>query len=107
MAGAATGLAHYLTLAEITAPKVPVVANYTADITDGADQILRALEAQVCGSVRWEESVRKLIGLGFTDFVECGPGGVIAGMVRRIDPAASCLSLESYADLVKHADALN
>jgi [acyl-carrier-protein] S-malonyltransferase len=107
MAGAATGLAHYLTRAEIAAPKVPVVANFTADITDGADQILRALEAQVCGSVRWEESVRRLIGLGFTDFVECGPGGVIAGMVRRIDPAARCLSLESYDDLVKHADALN
>jgi [acyl-carrier-protein] S-malonyltransferase len=107
MAGAATGLAHYLTRAEISAPKVPVVANFTADITDGADQILRALEAQVCGSVRWEESVRRLIGLGFTDFVECGPGGVIAGMVRRIDPAARCLSLESYDDLVKHADALN
>ena len=106
MAGAATGLAHYLTLAEINAPRVPVVANYTADITDGADQILRALEAQVCGSVRWEESVRRLIGLGFTEFVECGPGGVLAGLLRRIDPAASCLSLESHADIVKHADAL-
>jgi [acyl-carrier-protein] S-malonyltransferase len=107
MASAATGLAHYLTLADIQAPKVPVVANYTADITDGADQILRALEAQVCGSVRWEESVRKLIGLGFTEFVECGPGGVIAGMLKRIDPAVRCLSLESYDDLVKHADALD
>ncbi|MCE0499714.1 MAG: ACP S-malonyltransferase [Methylacidiphilales bacterium] len=106
MAAAATELAHYLTMADINAPSVPVVANYTADITDGADQILRALEAQVCGSVRWEESVRRLIGLGFTDFVECGPGGVIAGLVRRIDPAVSCLSLESYDDLVKHADAL-
>jgi [acyl-carrier-protein] S-malonyltransferase len=106
MAAAATGLAHYLTLAEMHAPRVPVVANYTADVTDGADQILRALEAQVCGSVRWTESIQRLIAMGFTDFVECGPGGVIAALLKRIDPGVTCLSLETHADIVKHADAL-
>jgi [acyl-carrier-protein] S-malonyltransferase len=106
MAAAATGLAPYLTNAEMHAPRVPVVANFTADVTDGADQILRALDAQVCGTVRWEESIRRLIAMGFTDFVECGPGGVIAGLLKRIDPAATCLSLESHADIVQHADAL-
>ena len=106
MAAAAEGLAPYLTNAEMHAPKVPVVANFTADVTDGADQILRALEAQVCGSVRWTESIQRLIAMGFTDFVECGPGGVIAGLLKRIDPAATCLSLETHADIVKHADAL-
>ena len=106
MAAAATGLAPYLTNAEMHAPRVPVVANFTADVTDGADQILRALDAQVCGTVRWTESIQKLIAMGFTDFVECGPGGVIAGLLKRIDPAATCLSLESHADIVKHAEAL-
>ena len=106
MAAAATGLAPYLTNAEMHAPSVPVVANFTADVTDSADQILRALEAQVCGSVRWTESIQKLIAMGFTDFVECGPGGVIAGLLKRIDPAVTCLSLESHADIVKYADAL-
>jgi len=107
MAAAATQLAPLLIHAELAAPRVPVVANFTAEVSDGADQILRALEAQVCGSVRWTESIQRLIALGFTDFVECGPGGIIAGLLRRIDPAVSCLSLESYADIVKHADALN
>jgi [acyl-carrier-protein] S-malonyltransferase len=106
MAAAATGLAHYLTAAEMHAPRVPVVANYTADVTDGADQILRALEAQVCGSVRWTESIQRLIAMGFTEFVECGPGGVIAGLLKRIDPNVTCLSLETHADIVKHAEAL-
>ena len=106
MAAAATGLAPYLTAAQLAAPRVPVVANFTADVTDGADQILRALDAQVCGTVRWTESIQRLIAMGFTDFVECGPGGVIAGLLKRIDPAATCLSLESHADIVKHADAL-
>ena len=106
MAAAATGLAPFLTNAEMHAPKVPVVANYTADVTSGADSILRALEAQVCGSVRWTESIQRLIAMGFTEFVECGPGGVIAGLLKRIDPNVTCLSLETHADIVKHADAL-
>ncbi len=106
MAGAATGLADFLRVAELNHPKMPVVANYTADVSDTVDNIKTTLELQVCGSVRWEESIRRLIAMGFTDFVECGPGAVIAGLLRRIDPAVSCLSLESYADIVKHADAL-
>jgi len=106
MASAATELAPFLSAADLTAPRVPVVANYTADVTDGADQILRALDAQVCGSVRWTESIQKLIAMGITDFVECGPGAVIAGLLRRIDSNATCLSLESHADIVKHADVL-
>ena len=106
MAAAATGLAPFLSAAQLTAPRVPVVANYTADVTDGADQILRALDAQVCGTVRWTESIQKLISMGFTEFVECGPGGVIAALLKRIDPAVTCLSLETHADLVKHAEAL-
>jgi [acyl-carrier-protein] S-malonyltransferase len=106
MAAAATGLAPFLTAAHLEAPVVPVIANYTAEITDGADQILRALENQVCGSVRWEESIRKLIALGFTEFIECGPGGAIAGMLKRIDPSVSCLSLETHADVALHAEKL-
>jgi [acyl-carrier-protein] S-malonyltransferase len=106
MASAATGLAPYLTAAQLAAPRVPVVANYTAEVTDGADQILRALDAQVCGSVRWTESIQRLIAMGITEFVECGPGGVIAALLKRIDPNVTCLSLESHADIVKHADAL-
>ena len=106
MAGAATGLAEFLGNAEITPPKVPVGANYTADLADTVEGIETTLENQVCGSVRWEESIRRLIAMGFRDFVECGPGSIIAGMLRRIDPDVRCLSLESYADIVKHADAL-
>jgi [acyl-carrier-protein] S-malonyltransferase len=106
MAAAATVLADHLRTAELSAPRVPVVANYTADVTDGADQILRALDLQVCGTVRWTESIQKLVAMGFTDFVECGPGGVIAGLLKRIDPNVTCLSLETHADIVKHADAL-
>ena len=106
MAAAATGLAPFLTAAHLEAPKVPVIANYTANVTDGADAILRALESQVCGTVRWTESIQRLVAMGYTEFVECGPGGVIAGLLKRIDPNVTCLSLETHADIVKHADTL-
>jgi [acyl-carrier-protein] S-malonyltransferase len=107
MAAAATGLAPYLGACEMRASKVPVVANYTANVVDGADAIKTALDLQVCGSVRWTESIQRLIAMGITEFVECGPGGVIAGLLKRIDPNVTCISLETYADIVKHADALN
>ena len=106
MASAAIGLAPYLSATLLAAPVVPVVANYNAEVTDGADQILRALDSQVCGSVRWEESMRKLIAMGVTDFVECGPGGVLGSLLRRIDPSVRCTSLESYEDVLKHAELL-
>jgi [acyl-carrier-protein] S-malonyltransferase len=106
MAAAATGLAPHLTAAHLEAPVVPVVANYTAEVTNGADQILRALECQVCGTVRWEESIRMLIALGVRDFVECGPGGVLTGLLKRIDPTVPCVSLEKYEDVVAHAEEL-
>jgi [acyl-carrier-protein] S-malonyltransferase len=106
MASAATDLAPHLRTADIAAPRVPVVANFSAAVPETPDQIRSALEEQVCGSVRWEESILRLIAMGFTDFVECGPGGVIAGLLRRIDRNVKCLSLETHADLVKHADAL-
>jgi [acyl-carrier-protein] S-malonyltransferase len=107
MAAAAAGLEPFLVTAEMRASRVPVVANYTAEVADGADVTLRDLEAQVCGSVRWEESVRKLISMGITEFVEFGPGAVLQTMMKRIDSTVTCLSLETYADIVKHADALN
>jgi [acyl-carrier-protein] S-malonyltransferase len=106
MAVAATGLAPYLTAARLETPAVPVVANFTADVASGADPILRALQDQVCGSVRWEESIRRLIDLGIREFVECGPREIIAGMIKRIDPNVRCISLETYADIAKHAEAL-
>ncbi len=107
MASAARGLQPYLEKAEIHEPRVPVVANFSAESVTSPTQVRLALEAQVCGSVNWEDSIRRLLAVGITHFVECGPNAVIAGLVRRINPQAHCLSLETYDDLVKHADALN
>jgi [acyl-carrier-protein] S-malonyltransferase len=107
MASAAAGLAPFLAKADIVPPHVPVIANFSAESVATPEQIRPALEAQVCGSVCWEDSIRKLLTMGISHFVECGPNGVIGGLIKRISPQSHCLSLETYDDLVKHADALN
>jgi [acyl-carrier-protein] S-malonyltransferase len=107
MSSAATGLKPFLDQAAINEPRVPVVANFSAESVASPAQIRLALEAQVCGSVNWEDSIRRLLAVGISQFIECGPSAVIAGLIKRINPQAHCLSLETYDDLVKHADALN
>jgi [acyl-carrier-protein] S-malonyltransferase len=106
MAPAAVALAPYLTAAQLSSSRVPVVANYTAKVAEGVDETLTALDAQVCGTVRWEESVRHLIAMGLRDFVECGPGGIIQTMLKRIDSTVTCLSLATHADIVTHLETL-
>ncbi len=67
------------------APELPVAQNFTGKLETSPDRIRENLEHQVAGSVRWEECVRTLIGLGAEQFVEFGPGTVLTGLVRRID----------------------
>ncbi len=69
--------------------EVPLVTNVEArEIRSGAEARY-ALIRQVTSRVRWTESVRRLVTMGFRNAIESGPGQVIAGLVRRIDPALS------------------
>src|SRR5262249_26532059 len=88
MISAQNALQPYLDKATIQPPKVTVIANFTAQPVSKPDEIRKTLAQQVCGSVRWEESIRLLIGQGITEFVEFGPGAVLAGLLKRIDDKA-------------------
>ncbi|MES2715810.1 MAG: ACP S-malonyltransferase [Pseudomonadota bacterium] len=66
-------------------PRIPVVNNIDVAAPDGADAIRDALYRQASGPVRWVEVVQALKARGATHIVECGPGKVLAGMVKRID----------------------
>jgi [acyl-carrier-protein] S-malonyltransferase len=54
-------------------------------VQTGADAIRDALYRQAFGPVRWVECVQAIKAMGITNLVECGPGKVLAGMVKRID----------------------
>ena len=84
----------------------PVVSNVSAEPLTDADRIRAALAEQVRSPVEWVRSVRGMAEAGVDTFVECGPGGVLSGMVRRIVPGARTLSVDDAASLEATAEAL-
>ena len=89
MAPAAARLAAALEEVPIRDARIPVVANVSAAPVRTADDIRRALLAQVASPVRWEASVRALHAAGVRTFVEIGPGTTLSAMIRRTVEAAT------------------
>jgi [acyl-carrier-protein] S-malonyltransferase len=87
-------MAAVLARIEVRPPRVPLVANVTAEYVATPDAIRQALADQIAGAVRWTETLQRLAADGFTHFVEVGPGRVLAGLVRRTLPSAEALSYE-------------
>lgn len=85
MQPAADAMAEALAGAALHAPTVPLIANVTAAPVSDPDAIRALLVEQVCGTVRWRESVLAMAQLGVTGFVELG-GKVLGPMIRRITP---------------------
>ena len=82
-------------------PRIPVVNNIDVASPTNADAIRDALVRQAFGPVRWVEVVRAMAARGATTLVECGPGKVLAGMVRRIDPAWQGVAMHDPATLAQ------
>ncbi|RYD33274.1 MAG: [acyl-carrier-protein] S-malonyltransferase [Verrucomicrobiaceae bacterium] len=99
MKSAQDKLALELASLQVNLPTIPVVANFTAGIVPTADEIRKSLEQQVTGSVRWTESIRTLIAMGHRNFIELGPGKVIAGLVAKIDKDVTVHSVEDLPSL--------
>ncbi|HVJ57263.1 MAG TPA: ACP S-malonyltransferase [Terrimicrobiaceae bacterium] len=84
----------------IKSPDVPVVCNVDAQAVSEPEAIRRTLAQQVTGSVRWIESVSYLLDhLDCTQFIELGPGGVLAGLVGRIRKGTPVTSISDVASL--------
>ncbi|HEY6487658.1 MAG TPA: ACP S-malonyltransferase [Terracidiphilus sp.] len=82
-------------------PAIPVAANVTGQFVASAESAHEALVRQVTGAVRWIDCVQTLIKAGATVFVEVGPGKVLSGLLRQIDPAQKALNVEDAASLEK------
>ncbi len=111
MAPARLGLAPLLESTQFLDPRMPVMTNVDArPVTTGAEA-RAALIRQVDSPVRWVESVEWMAGEGgITNFVEVGPGTVLAGLVRRIASDARTLSLtepDKLAELLEQEDEVN
>ena len=82
-------------------PKFPVAANVSGTMVTTADGARNALIEQVTGAVRWVDCMRTMIGAEAEVFVEMGPGKVLCGLLKQIDPAQKSLNVEDVASLEK------
>lgn len=80
-------------------PAVPVVANVDAEPKRTGPDAIEALVRQVSAPVRWEAVVRRLAADGVTTFVEAGPGGVLSGLIRKIDRSVRAVCVHDPASL--------
>jgi len=106
MRPAAETMREALANVELTTPVIPVIANVTAQATDDPEEIRKLLVEQVCGSVRWRESVQFMKGHGINTLVEVGSGRVLSGLAKRIDremdgmPVGTVAEIEAFAKVV-------
>lgn len=80
---------------------MPVYANVTAAPVDDADEIRSLLGKQLTHPVRWVETIRRMAADGFNSFIEVGPGKVLSGLVKRIEPGVEIRNCGTVEDLGK------
>ena len=106
MKPAADKLREALASVVLAAPQIPVVNNVDVGVEQDADAIRDALYRQAFGPVRWVECVQALKARGITHLVECGPGKVLAGLTKRIDPELVGAALFDPATLAETRELL-
>jgi [acyl-carrier-protein] S-malonyltransferase len=99
MASAAAKFATVLNDVVITPTAIPVVTNVNAQPQTSAQEIRANLASQITASVQWVASIEYMVSLGVTDFIEIGPGKVLKGLIRRINPAVTVSNIEKPADI--------
>lgn len=101
LAGAGEKLKAELENVTVNDMKVPYLANVTADYVTDKAQVKDLLARQVASSVRWQQSVEKMIADGVTTFIEIGPGKTLAGFMRKINKDVTVINIEKVEDLEK------
>ncbi|MBS1557852.1 MAG: ACP S-malonyltransferase [Bacteroidetes bacterium] len=86
-------LAKAIDLTSFQKPFCPVYQNVNAQPSEEIAVIKKNLIAQLTAPVRWTQSVQKMVADGATTFVECGPGKVLQGLVKKIAPSVEAVSL--------------
>ena len=101
MKPAAERLREKLAAVTINAPRIPVVNNIDVAVQTDPQAIRDALYRQSFGAVRWVETVMAMRARGVATLIECGPGKMLASMVKRIDAAAASGAIDDPATLAE------
>ena len=99
-------LAKELENVEFFALQIPYVTNVTAEYVTDISQTKELLAKQISSSVRWQQSVEKMLAEGVDTFVEIGPGKTLAGFMRKIAPDVKTYNIQKVEDLDQIAEIL-
>ena len=91
---------------EVNAPRIPYVANVTAEYVTEAAPVKGLLTRQVSSSVKWQQSVEAMLADGVDTFIEIGPGRTLTGFMRKINRSVKSLNVEKLEDIDKVIEAL-
>lgn len=104
LTGAGEKLGKVLADVEIREIEVPYLANVTADYVTDKGQVKELLEKQVSFSVRWQQTIERMLADGVDTFIEIGPGKTLSGFMRKINRDVKTINIEKLADLEKLAE---
>ena len=106
MREAAVKLQNEIETISINEPHVPIISNVGAQLLQDVTAIKNEMIEQVYSPVLWEQDVRKMLDLGVTTFIECGPGKVLSGLVKKIDRSVNTYCVYDEATLQEVIQAL-
>ena len=101
LAGAGEKLARELEAVEIHEIQIPYIANVTADYVKKTEDVKPLLEKQVSSSVKWQQTIERMLADGVDTFIEIGPGKTLSGFMRKINRDVKVLNVEKVEDLEK------
>jgi len=104
LAGAGEKLGEVLQDMEVCDICIPYIANVTADYVTDKNQVKELLTKQVSSSVRWQQTIERMLADGVDTYVEIGPGQTLSGFMRKINKDVKTINIEKLEDLEKLAD---
>ena len=102
MESAKSKLLTALDNSKINNTKIPVYANVSAKPVESSEEIKKLLFEQVTAPVRWEETINNMINDGIDEFYEIGPGNVLQGLLKRINPDVKRYGIDKFTDVEKY-----
>ena len=102
MESAKSKLLTALDKSKINDAKIPVYANVSAKPVESSEEIKKLLFEQVTAPVRWEETINNMINDGVDEFYEIGPGSVLQGLLKRINPDVKRYGIDKFTDVEKY-----
>ena len=101
LSGAGEKLGNVLEEVTIQEIRIPYIANVTAEYVQDRGQVKELLKKQVSSSVRWQQTIERMIADGVDTFIEIGPGKTLSGFMRKINRDVKTINIEKLEDLDK------